>query len=191
MRCPAKEIWNGDYKCINIDCNRNIPAYIVKKQFTHPTYRVCSSCKIRDSIRWKCIGCDGVINNNMKRSGSFYCSVSCVAHSRHMRTYTHKIRNINVKRIKTCIYCTKTLNHKNAMKYCGESCRNRNKTLLRHRLLLKNDVNRRSKFRFAAQHPAKSKEKSDKRLEYHRQYQLRYRNIKRLVNKINNKQTHI
>ena len=186
MRCPTKEVWNGDYKCINIDCDRNIPAYIVKKQFTHPKNRVCPSCKNRESIIWRCIGCNTLISNSTKNVGTFYCTPKCRVQSNHKRRYVMKIRSTKYKKKNKCLYCTKILTQKHAIKYCGEPCRNRNKTLLRHRLLLKNNINRRSKIRFAVQHPAKSKEKSDKRLEYHRKYQFRYRNIKRLVNKIRN-----
>jgi len=186
MRCPTKEVWNGDYKCINIGCERDIPAHIVEKQFTHPKNRVCSSCRNRDVIQWKCVGCNGIISNNIKRTGIFYCSVVCRLHSNHKRIYKPRIKNISPKKINKCVYCTKVITHNCQLKFCNSRCYGKNRNLEKHRHLLKNDVELRSKIRFSVQHPAKSKEKSDKRLEYHRKYQLRYRNIKRLVNKIRN-----
>jgi len=187
MKCPAKEVWNGDYKCINIDCERNIPANVVEKQFTHPTYRVCSSCKNRDSIRWKCIGCDGVINSNTKRVGSFYCSVVCVAHSNHKRTYISKVKVINPKKINQCVYCDKVIIHNRKLKFCDRNCYSKNRMLEKHRLLLKTAIELRSQIRFKINNPHRSE---SSRLNV-KQYQFRYRNIKRLVSKINNRETHI
>jgi len=191
MRCPAKEIWNGDYKCINIDCDRNIPAYIVKKQFTHPTYRVCSSCKIRDSIRWKCIGCDGVINNNMKRSGSFYCSVMCRMHNNHVRNYVKVIKPVIIKNIVGCNYCTKALTHSHKLKFCDSKCLGLHKKLEVHKRLYKADIIKRANARMLAKNPNYDKEKRVKHKKKQQLYQKRRYNVLKLVQKVRDKQTHI
>ena len=60
MKPPIKKIWNGDYKCINLDCERDIPEHIVEKQFKAPKYRVCVRCRNFKDVRWKCVVCFGM-----------------------------------------------------------------------------------------------------------------------------------
>lgn len=189
MRVPKKEVWNGDYKCIDVDCDRNIPANVVKKQFTHPRNRVCVRCKSHSSIRWKCVACNTIISSSHKRIGTFYCSSPCRWNANFKRTYAPKVRAKKYD-IRKCIYCTKRLTHKHAMKFCNSYCYRNNRMLEKHRLLLKNNVNLRSKLRYAVRHPREAKDKYESRKEYFRQYQTRHRNVKKLVAKIRARQTH-
>ena len=43
MNNPIKDVWNGDYKCINLDCDRDIPPNLVEKQFISPKHRICTN----------------------------------------------------------------------------------------------------------------------------------------------------
>jgi hypothetical protein len=107
MKPPIKKIWNGDYKCINLDCERDIPEHIVEKQFKAPKYRVCVRCRNFKDVRWKCVGCGIIIDDNDKITGGFYCSNTCRTSRQkgyeklyHKRWYNIKklVANINTNR---------------------------------------------------------------------------------------------
>ena len=191
MTPPDKDVWNGDYTCINIDCDKNIPAHIVEKQFTHPKNRVCSSCKSSPIIRWRCIGCDGIINNTVKRSGMFYCSVMCRIHSNHVRTYAKVIKPVIIKNIVGCNYCTKALTHSHKLKFCDSKCLGLHKKLEVHKRLYKADIIKRANARMLAKNPNYDKEKRVKHKKKQQLYQKRRYNVLKLVQKVRDKQTHI
>ena len=191
MTPPDKDVWNGDYTCINIECDKNIPAHIVEKQFTHPKNRVCSSCKSSPLIRWRCIGCDGIINNTVKRSGVFYCSVMCRMHSNHVRKYAKAIKPVIIKNIVGCNYCTKALTHSHKLKFCDSKCHGLHKKLEAHKSLYKADMIKRANARLLAKKPNYDKEKRVKHKKKQQLYQKRRYNVKKLVASIQNKATYI
>tara|TARA_R110002110_G_scaffold43638_1_gene135199 strand:+ start:50 stop:625 length:576 start_codon:yes stop_codon:yes gene_type:complete len=190
MNPPNKDVWNGDYTCINIECDKNIPAHIVEKQFTHPSNRVCSSCKSSPMIRWRCIGCNDVMNNTVKRSGTFYCSVMCRMHSNHVRNYAKIIKPVIIKNIKGCQYCCKVLTHAYLLRYCNNKCRSEHRKLEKHKALYKADMIKRAGVRMLVKKPNYSKEKRAKHKKKQQLYQKRRYNIKKLVTKIQNKVTY-
>ena len=159
MTPPDKDVWNGDYICINIECEKNIPAHIVEKQFTHPKNRVCSSCRSSPMIRWRCIGCDGIISNSTKRTGTFYCSVMCRMHCNHVRNYAKVIKPVLIKNIVGCNYCTKALTHTHKLKFCNAKCHGLHKKLEAHKALYKADMIKRANARLLAKKPNYDKEK--------------------------------
>jgi hypothetical protein len=184
---PDKDVWNGDYTCINIECDKNIPAHIVEKQFTHPKNRVCSSCKSSPIIRWRCIGCDGIINNTVKRSGTFYCSVMCRMHSNHVRKYAKVIKPVIIKNIVGCNYCTKALTHSHKLKFCDSKCHGLHKKLEQHKALYKADMIKRADARMLVKNPNYDKEQRVKHKKKQQLYQKRRYNVKKLVGKIQNR----
>jgi hypothetical protein len=191
MNFPKKEVWNGDYKCINIDCDRSIIAYIVEKQFTHPKNRVCGKCRNGGNIRWNCIGCGNIISNINKRVGTFYCSPICRSTSHFKRTYPKKIRPIKITNIKGCIYCTKRLTQKNAMKFCSDTCNRKHRMLEKHKSLYKQDMINRANMRMLIKKPNYDKDKRIKHKKKQQFYQKRRYNVNKLVTAIHNKQTYI
>ena len=191
MRTPNKEIWNGDYKCINIECDKDIPAHIVNKQFTHPKNRVCVTCRGNKLVRWNCIGCDKLISNNMKRVGTFYCSTGCREHTNHLRTYAKKVMPVVIKNIVGCNYCTKPLEHNNKLKFCDSKCLGKQRQLEQHYKTYKTDMIKRANARNLVKHPNYDKEKRDKHRNKRQSYMKRRYNIKKLVDKIKSRETHI
>jgi hypothetical protein len=191
MTPPDKEVWNGDYTCINIDCDANIPANIVEKQFTHPSKRACVKCRKSPVIRWKCIGCDSIISNNTKRTGTFYCSVMCRQHSYHVRKYAKVVKPVIIKNIKGCQYCCKPLIHDHLLRYCNNKCHSEHRKLEEHRKLYRADMIKRANARMLVKKPNYDKEKRVKHKEKQQLYQKRRYNIKKLVGTIQNKETHI
>ena len=181
MRCPTKEVWNGDYKCINIDCDKNIPPHIVEKQFTHPKSRVCVRCRNFKDIKWKCIGCDNIIDNNIKKLGVFYCSIMCRTKNNFERHNPKKIKVIKPTIIKNCIYCEKILIKPNAMKFCDTICYRKNRLLEVHKKRYKKDMINRANARHKVKHPNADIEKREKHKDYQQFYHKRWYNIKKLV----------
>ena len=191
LKTPNKEVWNGDYVCINIECDLNIPANIVEKQFTHPSKRACMKCRKSPMIRWRCIGCNEVMNNNTKSTGVFYCSVTCRMHSNHVRKYAKVIKPVKIENIVGCQYCCKPLIHDHVLRYCNNTCRTQHRKLEEHRKLYKADMIKRANARMLVKKPNFDKEKRDKHKEKQQLYQKRRYNIKKLVSTIQNKETHI
>ena len=191
MTPPDKEVWNGDYKCINIECDKNIPAHIVEKQHTSPKNRVCSSCKSSPIIRWRCIGCDSIISNNTKRTGTFYCSVMCRQHSYHVRKYAKVVKPVIIKNIRGCQYCCKILTHDYALRYCDNKCRSEHRKLEEHKKLYKADMIKRANARMLSKNPNYDKEKRIKHKKKQQLYMKRRYNVLKIVQKIRDKQTHI
>jgi len=191
MTPPDKEVWNGDYTCINIECDKNIPAHIVEKQFTHPSNRVCSSCKSSPMIRWRCIGCNDVMNNTIKRSGTFYCSVICRMHCNHVRNYAKVIKPVVIKNIVGCNYCTKALTHTHKLKFCDSKCHGLHKKLEAHKSLYKADMIKRAAARMLAKNPNYDIEKRNKHKKKQQLYMKRRYNIKKLVYEIQKRETNI
>lgn len=191
MNTPNKDIWNGNYKCINIGCEIDIPSHIVDKQFTHPKNRVCSKCKSSPLIRWKCIGCGNIITNNTKRTGTFYCTVVCRTHTNHLRTYKKKVKPIKLPSIIGCEYCTKPLKHNHKLKFCDSNCLGKHRKLEQHRALYKADMIKRANARMLAKKPNYDKDKRTKHKKKQQLYMKRRYNIKKLVNKIQNRKTYI
>jgi hypothetical protein len=187
MRPPTKEMWNGDYKCINLNCERDIPAHIVEKQFKSPKYRVCVKCRNFKDVKWRCIGCDSIIYDSNKSTGGFYCSVICRMHSRHVRTYVKVDKQIIIKNIKGCQYCCKILTHDHLLRYCNNTCRTQHRKLEGHKRLYKADMIKRANARMLVKKPNYDKEKRDKHKEYQQLYHKRRYNINKLVNKIQNR----
>ena len=187
MRSPVKEIWNGDYKCININCERDIPSNIVEKQYTHPKNRVCFSCKNRGVIRWKCIGCDNILNNNSKTVGVFYCNSKCRIHNNYARTYVQKVRPIILPSIRGCQYCTKRLTHTRKLPFCDKKCHSKHRMLEKHRMIYKRDIVKRSNARMVVKNPKYNKEKREKNREYTKNYNKNYYNRKKLERELSNK----
>jgi hypothetical protein len=191
MTPPDKDVWNGDYTCISIDCDANIPANIVEKQFTHPSKRVCIKCRKSPMIRWRCIGCDDIINNTIKRSGTFYCSVMCRMHSNHVRNYAKVVKPVIIKNIKGCQYCCKALIHTHLLRYCNNTCRTLHMKLESHKRLYKADIIKRANARMLVKKPNYDKEKRVKHKKSQQLYQKRRYNVKKLVSKIQNRETYI
>lgn len=191
MKTPKKEVWNGDYTCINIECDANIPANIVEKQFTHPSKRVCVKCRKSPVIRWKCIGCGDTINNNIKNTGVFYCSVTCRMHSNHVRKYAKVVKPVIIKNIKGCQYCCKPLIHEYLLRYCNNKCHSEHRKLEEHRKLYRADMIKRAGARMLAKNPNYDKEKRAKHKEKQQLYQKRRYNVLKLVKKVRDRQTHI
>ena len=191
MRTPNKEVWNGDYKCINIECERDIPANIVEKQFTHPKNRVCTKCRNNSSINWKCIGCDKLISNNIKRIGTFYCSVECRLSSNYNRTYAKKVMPVVKKNIVGCNYCTKPLEHNRKLKFCDSKCLAKQRKLEQHYKVYKADVVKRANARNLVKHPNYDKEKREKHKKKQQAYMRRRYRIMKVVNSIKNRETYI
>ena len=191
MRTPNKEIWNGDYKCINIECERDIPAHIVEKQFTHPKNRACTVCRGNRSIRWHCIGCNKLISNNTKRVGTFYCTVPCRMHTNSARTYVRKVKPIKLPSIIGCEYCTKALTHNNKLKFCDSKCRSKHRKLEERRALYKADMIKRANARMLAKKPNYDIEKRKKHKKSQQLYMKRRYNIRKLVADIQKRATNI
>lgn len=187
MRPPHKEIWCGDHKCINVECSRDIPTHMVDKQFTHPKNRVCRSCRNKNSIRWKCVGCDKLISNSSKRLGTFYCSIKCREFTNHFRTSNVPI----IKNIVGCNYCTKPLKYGKKIKFCDSKCIGKQRQLEKHKAMYKSDMIRRANARNLVKHPNYDKEKREKHSEKQKLCMKRRYNIKKLVNKIRSRETHI
>jgi len=187
MNNPTKDVWNGDYKCINIECDRSIPPHYVEKQFTSPKHRVCTKCRNYSSVRWKCLGCDNILNNNDKRMGGFYCSSTCRVKSNFERKYVKKVKPTKPAIVKSCVYCEKILTKSNAIKFCNEVCFRKNRILEKHKSLYQQDMIKRSNMRHTVKHPNADIEKRDKHRGYQQFYHRRWYNVKKLVASINNK----
>ena len=148
-------------------------------------------CRKSPVIRWKCIGCSEVMNNNIKRTGVFYCSVTCRMHSNHVRKYAKVVKPVKIENIVGCQYCCKPLTHDHLLRYCNNTCRTQHRKLEEHRKLYKADMIKRANARMLVKKPNFDKEKRVKHKEKQQLYQKRRYNIKKLVDTIQNRQTDI
>ena len=148
-------------------------------------------CRKSPMIRWRCIGCNEVMNNNTKSTGVFYCSVTCRMHSNHVRKYAKVVKPVIIKNIKGCQYCCKPLIHAHLLRYCNNTCRTQHRKLEEHKKLYKADMIKRASARMLVKKPNYDKEKRAKHKKKQQLYQKRRYNVKKLVDIIQNRETDI
>jgi hypothetical protein len=112
-------------------------------------------------------------------------------HSNHVRKYAKAIKPVIIKNIVGCNYCTKALTHSHKLKFCDSKCHGLHKKLEVHKSLYKADMIKRANARMLAKKPNYDKEKRVKHKKKQQLYQKRRYNVKKLVGKIQNRETYI
>ena len=77
---PNHNLQHKDLICCNIYCNKPLTDYEFSRQTRSYKYRFCITCRSNNNkknlaIKWKCLGCETLMDGTWGVVGRYYCTV--------------------------------------------------------------------------------------------------------------------
>ena len=77
---PNHNLQHKDLVCCNIYCKKPLTEYEFDRQTRSYKYRFCITCRSNNrkknlAVRWKCLGCDVIMDGTWGIVGRYYCTV--------------------------------------------------------------------------------------------------------------------